>query len=1029
MRLHRLSIQAFGPFPGREDIDFDELTENGLFLLHGPTGAGKTSVLDAVCYALYAQVPGARQQAKRLRSDHAEAHIAPEVTLEFTARGRRFEVMRSPEWQRPVKRGTGTTTEKAKSMLREKVDGTWLEGTRDHKETALQITELLGMKVDQFTRVVLLPQGDFADFLKAESRQRADLLQQLFATDRFSRIEKHLADRHAAAEDAVAGLNATVAELVARTAQAVDGVLDGPADAAADHDAHDDTDGEADGAASGAPMDQAAQEFPAQLPEHGDLEAAGDYIASVGDRLAVATSAARAAADETASALAASRHARDDLISRAARHARLEELDRDRAEFEAGEPARARDREALANHRRAAAVRTALETYDSAAAALETSDETLRDQERRAGRNRDDALVGDIDELRAELVRLADLRAEEQQNDERRSEAEQAETRLAELIELRDGDAKARQDLAARRAQLSTTRDELRDLAAGASALRAESDRAEASLAAARSADRLRGDLESAEQTLRTAIDVAQQRRTEYLDARERRLAGMAGELAADLEDGRACPVCGSTTHPSPAVRRAGAVDASAEQRAEASSSAADSERRRADAAVAALRTRLSDAAARAGDVDTETASECRDAAAGRARESSEAAERVTRLADEITAADAELERLDAAVDRRGADIAAADRRLHDLSRLIEQYEQKRRSIVGETPVADAIDTATARKDALEGLHRAAETARADSERADTTRRRAEAAAAEAGFGDIRELRAALMTDHDEEQARLRQNEAHDHAAELRTRAGEPDLVTALDERNNGIGAPTEADRRQADRDFTAADTAHRHAVERRAVTARARDAVAGIDRKFASTTRSAGDVLARHRLTYRLSELARGRAGNELRMSLSNYVLAARLEAVADAASSRLLVMSQGRYLIRHTDARAGHGRLSGLGLEVLDSHTGTARDPRTLSGGESFQASLALALGLADVVQAESGGTDLETLFIDEGFGSLDDQSLELVLDTLDGLRAGGRAVGVISHVREMKDRIVSSLEIEKSPHGSRVGAVRLG
>jgi exonuclease SbcC len=172
-----------------------------------------------------------------------------------------------------------------------------------------------------------------------------------------------------------------------------------------------------------------------------------------------------------------------------------------------------------------------------------------------------------------------------------------------------------------------------------------------------------------------------------------------------------------------------------------------------------------------------------------------------------------------------------------------------------------------------------------------------------------------------------------------------------------------------------------------------------------------------------RLADTLRGAGENNYRMSLNSYVLAARLEQVAIAASERLVAMSDGRYTLQHTDARAARNQKSGLGLEVVDEWTGQRRDTSTLSGGESFMASLSLALGLADVVQQEAGGVDIETLFVDEGFGSLDEQALEQVMDALEGLRDGGRVVGLVSHVAEMKQRISSQLHVVKGRHGSSV------
>jgi exonuclease SbcC len=174
------------------------------------------------------------------------------------------------------------------------------------------------------------------------------------------------------------------------------------------------------------------------------------------------------------------------------------------------------------------------------------------------------------------------------------------------------------------------------------------------------------------------------------------------------------------------------------------------------------------------------------------------------------------------------------------------------------------------------------------------------------------------------------------------------------------------------------------------------------------------------------LQRTARGSGENRLRMSLHRYVLAARLEQVAVAASERLGVMSDGRFSLEHTDALAARGAASGLGLEVMDAWTGQRRDPATLSGGESFMASLALALGLADVVQHESGGVDIETLFVDEGFGTLDEQTLEQVMEAIEGLRDGGRTVGLVSHVPELKQRIPAQIRVTKGRSGSTLEIV---
>jgi DNA repair protein SbcC/Rad50 len=223
VRLHRLELAAFLAFPEREVVDFDELGESGLFLLHGRTGAGKTSLLDAVCFALYGDVPGARSGGARLRSDHARPEVRTEVVLEATLRGRRVRVTRAPEQQRPKRRADGVTTDPhAVSVVRIRDDGSEEVLATRHDEAARELADLLGMTREQFCQVVLLPQGGFARFLHAGSDERDRLLRELFDVGRFADVELWLRDRRQEAERALGTAMGAVRDAVSRAAQAAD---------------------------------------------------------------------------------------------------------------------------------------------------------------------------------------------------------------------------------------------------------------------------------------------------------------------------------------------------------------------------------------------------------------------------------------------------------------------------------------------------------------------------------------------------------------------------------------------------------------------------------------------------------------------------------------------------------------------------------------------------------------------------------------------------------------------------------------
>ncbi|MGH3345919.1 MAG: AAA family ATPase, partial [Nocardioides sp.] len=220
MRIHLLDITAFGPFAGAVSIDLDELSDAGLFLLTGATGAGKTSVLDAVCFALYGAVPGDRQLAKRSRSDQAAPGVAPAVRMELTVQGRRFRIRRSPSWQRPKKRGAGLTTEQPQVLVEERVDGDWLPQASRLDEAGHLVSGLLGMTMTQFCQVQLLPQGRFQEFLRAESDDRRRLLQRLFRTARFEDVEKWLREHRRELRRRSSDHHDRVADLVSRLSEA-----------------------------------------------------------------------------------------------------------------------------------------------------------------------------------------------------------------------------------------------------------------------------------------------------------------------------------------------------------------------------------------------------------------------------------------------------------------------------------------------------------------------------------------------------------------------------------------------------------------------------------------------------------------------------------------------------------------------------------------------------------------------------------------------------------------------------------------
>lgn len=1007
MRIHHLRICGFGPFAGTEDIDFDRLSAHGLFLLNGPTGAGKTSVLDAICFALYGSVPGARQDGKRLRSDHAERAQEPSVTCEFSAQGRRFEVTRSPAWDKPSARGKhGFTTQQAKTLLRERVEGVWVEKSARNDEAGAEILALLSMDREQFTRVVMLPQGDFAAFLRSKAADRLELLQKLFGTQRFEALEQELGRQAQDAQSGVAALNGQLGLLAAR----------------------------AESEAAALELDETG------APPQDDVTARLEWLqAAVAKRQRELAGLAKVAeADNTRHT-----HAVEQESARIGRRRKLEAAAARRAAVQEAAPHLETLTSRLARHRQAEVLEGHLKGVDTAAAKVRSaagaaeSAATLLglaagENEELAQLDLGPANVPGTDLAGAAVDELARLRSllavvEARMPDEERLQTlrtrhtglgrKQRElgTRIAGLV----GRLESLHD---ERANLMTGLEQLEQLA-GTAALRTKEAAAAVELldvvrrhrSAAADRDAVKTRYEASRETRLEA-------KRQWLDLREARLANAAAELAAQLEPGGPCPVCGSAEHPAPAAEGTAGPGLAQEEEA------AHAVHEEAEAVFALLTTELAAAdqqvavlAGQGGDTPEEDAIGSADGARAAAAEAEAAVTQLANVRLRLDALDAEAAEALSTKTAVEADLAQATASLADLSEQSASLDHALTGLRGGHRSLSrrlrSLEEAVAVLDKAVDAQAQLERARAQAEEA---REQLDVALPKAGFSTPDEARQHLLGSA---AARALQEEirtAQDEAARVAELFESEDVMLALAEQAGGF---TVDDQRLAALQDSAAAARQeaRDAHLAAGLAGRCREALAAISGDYQALAGSAREPAERARMLAGLADAAAGRGENTYRMSLNSYVLAARLEQVALAASERLVAMSDGRYLLQHTDARAARGAKSGLGLEVVDQWTGYRRDTSTLSGGESFMASLSLALGLADVVQQESGGVEIETLFVDEGFGSLDEQSLEQVMDALEGLRDGGRVVGLVSHVAEMKQRIGTQLQVLKGRNGS--------
>ncbi len=1040
MRLHRLAITGFGPFAGSEEVDLDALASAGLFLIHGPTGAGKSSILDAICFALYAAVPGDRAGSRAsLRSHHAAQGVIPEVTLDFTATGRRLRVCRSPEFSRAKKRGAGETMVPAKVALEELVGSAWVtRGTRND-EVAEVLQGVLGMGLQQFSKVVLLPQGDFAAFLRASPEVRRSVLEKLFDTRRFTDVEAWLVERRRLAASALGTARGQLATGLLRVDDVMTRLEPG-----------DDIVVPAWSDVPGAEVEGELARLVTAVNLRASIALAGVEVA----RVAVASS-------ESAvhRGVAVIGHQQTAAEARA-NLATLEE-----------------------QH---GAYLDALRTVELAARAAAVSGFVVSTKS--ANRLRD-AAKAKVADLRAPLVLIigAGIGADGAVETDIPAQA------IAPLIDRVAGHSDGLQGAVAHASRARELAEEsarhgqaalLDDEAAEAFARqRAEAEGhrggAELSTDAGRSAvaalaglearhqsltriEQLLGDqvsslvnLETLQGQVNSADLLWLDARERLLDLRERRLAGMAAELADGLSAGGPCPVCGSCAHPVPATTTDPVSSADirvAEGHQEVAADALSVVRSKVIVEIAEQKARTSELAADQPLGSTPSASDVHTAlmvAAAAIAEARAAADALPQAQAQMVSLTKEIERLRGLIEQKVAARALSlslATSTGTQARLAEaevasslashgrscpcRSGDRDRATVGDhqgglaggrelTDLAEIASEVSHHRQTLAHL-RSLETALHELVTHEANAREAgitmSKALQDTGFETMNEAQAAVTQAPEaaELTAFLRAHEQQ--LTQAKALLAQPDVVAALDLVTPDVNALAQAHALAA---ASLAESGRRHTLSEQA-----RRDLRALSIIVGQASRDLGPAAQEARLVQELADCVAGNsADNALRMRLSSYVLAARLDEIATLANERLGTMTDGRYTLEYTDARAAKGARSGLGLLVRDAWTGRSRETSSLSGGEAFMASLALALGLGDAVRAEAGGFDLKTLFVDEGFGSLDEDSLEQVMAVLDTLREGGRAVGIVSHVTELRARIPQQLQVIKGQSGSTI------
>ena len=1093
MRPRKLTLSAFGPYAGRTVLELDKLGRRGLYLITGDTGAGKTTLFDAITYALYGEPSGDNRDPSMFRSKYADPDTPTEVELVFSCGDKTYTVRRNPEYERPAKRGQGTTLQRADAQFTYP-DGRLVTKTR---EVNAAVTAVIGLDRSQFSRIAMIAQGDFLKLLLASTDERKAIFRQLFQTGYYQTLQETLKAEHA-------GLRADCDKARASVSQYIDGIRcpdDHPCTAALQ-----------EAKAGKLPFQETAQlletlicqDEARQTQLSRDLAQLEEELADVNTRLGQCqtraqtkdqlekTSAEFTALTPQVRQLQARLEAEEGraqerqnvegaLAAVDAELPRYEELERLQADLrQAKTQGEQADSAALTLSRQRDEVShrliqqkqelTALAQAPARAEQLRQQEETLLRRQQEV-RELDSALTqrkNCLSQLEAAEGDYQTLR--QRQNDIRRL-SEEGEARI-------QAHKAALQPLAAAEAQQETilhrqqeVREEQKEL-----------DRLFQMEAACRDLSR---QLRQAQETYTGLAQTADQLEAVYNRTHRAFLDEQAGILAQSLADGQPCPVCGSCSHPAPAALSRQAPTKEAVDQAKKAADQARQQATQASLQAGRLNTALDERTGqllarmeRYVDQPSREAIQAQLDLARRQRNDRLAA--LTAEMEQAKAALAEKEKLNAQITREETQVKAFAQQLTKLQEELTQAGDRQGQLKGQLfqlqdrlrgqldallegcPLEEAPSEVALLKTALETEQTAL---RADRERAKAQLARKEALEAlvpqaeerlHAMDAEVLRQKTAAASAHSRQEALQNQLD------QLRTALRYPDRRQATAQRE-ALARQKEALRQSLEEARTAFSACqNRHAalegsMQRLSVLLQSMPAVdAGQEsgRKAALETdkqqktaalrliqtRLDANTAARRNLDRQarrlaqleerlqwvaaLSDTANGKLAGKEKIMLETYVQMTFFDRIIRRANLRFLVMSGGQYeLKRRVGAGSTRGQ-SGLELDVIDHYNGTERSVRSLSGGESFKASLSLALGLSDEIQSSAGGIRLEAMFVDEGFGSLDEGSLQQAIQALARLTEGDRLVGIISHVSELKTRIDKQILVTKDKSGgSRV------
>ena len=1096
MRPLKLTLSAFGPYAGEVVVELEKLGSRGLYLITGDTGAGKTTLFDGITYALYGEPSGADREPSMFRSKYAKPETPTLAELVFSCGDKRYTVRRSPEYQRPAKRGDKLVTQAARTEL-ELPDGRVLTGAR---EVNGAIAEIVGLDREQFAQVAMIAQGDFRKLLLADTKSRQEIFRELFRSRSYQIFQDRLKRRTGELRDACRTVRASVEQYTGGILCAPDSPLAPRAELARRGELPFQETVEVIQALISA--DEAAEGEQART-----LEALDGAIREVNARLGKAEEA-----QKTRKKLEDTQREREERLPRVERAKKaLEEqealeptqaaLEAERAALEAELPryrelaeqqkALADLAEAIAVQKRAQKERTGCRDVKSQALSRRKAEgetlagageqkERLLGERDRAERSRNAlrTLAEDLEswqscgrrlaeeqEVCGVLERSRETLQKELQEQEAALEAEQKAWKDTEGLEAE------RERLNACRAR---TLDRVRSL-----------NEAEQFLRDCRDA---RTALEQAQAAYQTAADVLERMEEDYRKKERAFLDEQAGVLARTLRPGEPCPVCGALEHPVPArMSRTAPTELQLQQAKEAARAArikANQASLKAGSCKTALEEREKKLLERMKDyVEAPSLTEAPAQITACQAESERNLDRLRREGKALESKIAARQVLGKQMEARRRGMTASKERREQLDKQHREVqtvystlsgqrkqlqarleEQLREQLPGVTPAGAAKALAEQLRQAADRLN-ALEEALQEAERAISRRKELEELIPRQER-ELRTLEAAIT----EEAARLAGAESrkkaleeqlegwkaalrYSDAAEAEGRVN--DLRREVERLKRGRQDAREALLREKTA-LTELDAAKeqltallREGEETSAEEERARGTALTLRRGAVEEerrnvhTRLATNRTALERMEARAADLKRleeeyiwvrnlsdtvnGTLNGKEKVDLETYVQMTRFDSIIRRANYRLMVMSGGQYDLRRRTEAENNRSKSGLELDVIDHYNGSVRSVKSLSGGESFQAALSLALGLSDEIQSSANGIRLDAMFVDEGFGSLDEEALRQAIRALAGLTEGNRLVGIISHVSELKEKIDKQIVVTKDrTGGSRVELV---